>query len=423
MKRSATILGLVLVVAASLWALAGLIDLRLTSGDVYPPYSSLRSDPLGAKAVYETLENLPRLTTGRYLRHPRHLPNGRGAGLWVLGLPATELNGSPEESETLERFARQGGRVVVALDARSFQSWRMLSIVGGTNTTTGTNALPPRMPFPKSASEADVVDFQKQWGFHLRIDPFMASNGVTTPVFAQCVKSNLDSPPLIWRSQGYFAPAAAEWRAIARRGSNIVVMERSLGQGTLVLASDTYLLSNEALRHQRAADFLAWLIGDSTRILFNETHHGIQENPGVTTLIRRYRLGYLFAALGGLAALFIWQGTVSFLPDAPAPSTAVSAGTRGRVIRGRGGVSGLIGLLRRSVAPSRLMARCLEEWNRSQHGDRHLSPERLGAVQDLIDRENARPASQRNSILLYRAIASVVRLSRSTPNRTPVSNP
>ena len=35
-----------------------LFQLRFEAGDVYPPYSSYRADPLGTRALYQSLENL-----------------------------------------------------------------------------------------------------------------------------------------------------------------------------------------------------------------------------------------------------------------------------------------------------------------------------------------------------------------------------
>jgi len=42
-----------------------LFVLRFKAGDIYPPYSSLRADPLGAKALYQSLARLPRLSVAR----------------------------------------------------------------------------------------------------------------------------------------------------------------------------------------------------------------------------------------------------------------------------------------------------------------------------------------------------------------------
>ena len=39
--------------AGLVWGLEQVVLGPLETGDVYPPYSSLRTDPLGAKALYE----------------------------------------------------------------------------------------------------------------------------------------------------------------------------------------------------------------------------------------------------------------------------------------------------------------------------------------------------------------------------------
>jgi hypothetical protein len=68
-----------------------------------------------------------------------------------------------------------------------------------------------------------------------------------------------------------------------------VVVERQVGRGTIVMASDSYFLSNEALQRDRHADLLAWLVGSGTQVVFDEAHLGIVEKPGVATLMRKYR--------------------------------------------------------------------------------------------------------------------------------------
>src|SRR5262245_62292683 len=53
-----------------------LFDLRYDVGDVYPPYSSLRSDPLGTMALYEALAKLPGLEVQRDFSTTNVLPPG-----------------------------------------------------------------------------------------------------------------------------------------------------------------------------------------------------------------------------------------------------------------------------------------------------------------------------------------------------------
>jgi hypothetical protein len=42
-----------------------LVQLRFEHGDVYPPYSSLRADPLGTMAFYESLGKVPEVSVQR----------------------------------------------------------------------------------------------------------------------------------------------------------------------------------------------------------------------------------------------------------------------------------------------------------------------------------------------------------------------
>ena len=48
-----------LIAAAGLAAIGLLFELRFAAGDVYPRYSSLRSDPVGVRALYDSLARLP----------------------------------------------------------------------------------------------------------------------------------------------------------------------------------------------------------------------------------------------------------------------------------------------------------------------------------------------------------------------------
>src|SRR5205085_5158689 len=54
-----------------------LFDLRFDFGDVYPPYSSLRSDPLGTMALYESLGALTGMVVERDFSTTNRLPEGK----------------------------------------------------------------------------------------------------------------------------------------------------------------------------------------------------------------------------------------------------------------------------------------------------------------------------------------------------------
>src|SRR5256885_1893261 len=62
-----------------------LFSLRFQTGDIYPPYSSLRTDPLGSKALYESLNDLGAVVTERNFKTLDKLPEAAGVTLLFLG--------------------------------------------------------------------------------------------------------------------------------------------------------------------------------------------------------------------------------------------------------------------------------------------------------------------------------------------------
>ena len=65
MRRHCYILLLLACTAGFAFGLLHLFKLRFAAGDVYPQYSSLRADPLGAMAFCESLERMPGLSVRR----------------------------------------------------------------------------------------------------------------------------------------------------------------------------------------------------------------------------------------------------------------------------------------------------------------------------------------------------------------------
>jgi hypothetical protein len=101
---------LVVIFAAGVMYLFGI---QFAAGDVYPEYSSLRTDPSGTKLLYDSLTRLPNVTVARnYL--PLDVLNDNGAIL-LLGLNPGIFGESDEELQRFERLARDGHRIVAAM--------------------------------------------------------------------------------------------------------------------------------------------------------------------------------------------------------------------------------------------------------------------------------------------------------------------
>src|SRR5436309_11142014 len=101
-----------------------LFQLRFEAGDVYPPYSSLRSDPLGTKAFYQSLATLRGPAVQRFLQRLDQLPEGRNTTLFVFGADSIEMNRSTaEEYARLEQFMFEGGRIVISFAPLNTRPW------------------------------------------------------------------------------------------------------------------------------------------------------------------------------------------------------------------------------------------------------------------------------------------------------------
>jgi hypothetical protein len=137
-----------------------------------------------------------------------------------------------------------------------------------------------------------------------------------------------------------------------------VVVERRVGAGSVALVSDSFLVSNEALFRDRQTDFLKWMLGGATLAVFEETHLGTSEEPGVASLIRKYNLTGVFLAMLAVFGLFIWRNASPLVPSTDDDPLAV-------LTAGRDSHSGLVNLVRRAVPPESLVDFCWGEWKRS----------------------------------------------------------
>ena len=258
--------------------------------------------------------------------------------------------------------------------------------------------------------EPRTVPVTEPWGFDyefaaLERDP----SGTHKASVALRQVTNPELPmELAVHSAVFFTKLNPAWHVVYARtnatNSLPVLIERSWGRGSLVLAADSYPFSNEALRHDPPCSLLTWFIGPNLRVAFDEAHLGVSSDPGVASLAREYHLGGLFVALLILAGLFVWKNSASFIPAA----AEELARERSNEVTGRDSASGLTNLLARHLPPGDVMRVCLEEWN--NHVARHTrpSPARLEAMQKLIDAENALTPADRNPTRLYHEFCRIL---------------
>jgi len=379
-------LAAVALAVAFVLSLARLVQYRFAAGDIYPPASSLRADPLGTKALREALALLPGLRVERNHESIARLADAGGTTLLLLGV-APDSKASPmlvpADNDALERRVRRGDRLVLAFGHQSMES--------ATNTLRGGFPQFPVLP----ASTNGPVGFDSRLAFDLSL-----TNGAGDVARRVGGKGTLPAT-LPWSSPWSLAGLGPEWHAVYERGGSAVVAERSLGSGTIVIAASDYPFSNAALRRSHEGDFLAWIVGPNRRVVFDETHLGLTIEPGVAALIRKYRLGGAIAGLCLLAVLHAWRESARFNPPPPPADSGI--------LHGRGSAGGLLNILRRAVDPSRLPEVSFDEWRRSLGPRRPLSENRLAAAQELANLESAKPPRERDPADFHRRLARLLR--------------
>jgi hypothetical protein len=428
---------LLLGVVAFALGLTELFRLRFESGDVYPPYSSLRADPLGTRAFHDSLSRLPGMTVERDISSANRLPDGRNTVYLHL---AGEVDDwrlvSGQLFKEIQSFVMGGGRLVITfapLAQNPFLGYRELKIKeAGTNAPAGPGVEPERkadettadnskkkapkngkpVVFPEVDGETRVTRLDEKWGVDFGFVKLEVRDDRTfESAPARCTNDPALPPVIQWHSGLVLTNLAPSWKVVYSRETHPVVAERHFGKGSVVLATDSYFISNEAMRRDRHAALLAWLVGSRRHVVFDEAHLGIAEEPGIAALVRRYRLHGLVLALLALTGLFLWRQTSSLAPVRP-------GGKSSECIAGRESAAGFTSLLRRHIPPADLLSVCFEEWKRAC--GHCVSAEKLAQAQAVVDAEKSLPARQRKPVEATRAIARI--LSARHPARTtPVS--
>lgn len=546
-------LALFLGTALFLFGLLQLFELRFATGDVYPFYSTLRSDALGSKAFFAALESLPdgpRVERNyrallRLLRPPELKPLlgqpaanppaataataarrlGAGDTLFLLGTSPRRwpFALTMSEAEEIEAAAKRGARIVFTFapsETTPLVWWGQRFLPGdtprsrrkdsdkeetrkrdGDRTESAKDKQPPKgkpeggderrgkdekekeddkdKDRPEEADE-DAVNVVEHWAIDFRralteadakadakrqreraFPAVPARGGAGDDDAASFAATLAGEPPISWHSAADFelsktprkttdppkkseekptppspattpAPvatsAASPWRARLLRDDRPVLVERAYPEsgGSIVLASDSFFLSNEALRTERHPALLAWLVNGGSgrreaatagRVIFDESHLGQRESPGLMTLARRYRLGGVIAALALLAGLFIWKSVSSLAPPrAETGNPTVGSNTDG--VAGRAATAGFSSLLRRGVPAADLLEVCVARWQAAQAGRAittasgghgRVSAEKVERLQAIAAFERAKPARARAPATAYRAMCEVLK--------------
>lgn len=364
--RAKFISGVLLLVAVLglLSGVAWLIHLRFETGQAYPNGSSLRADPVGAKALFDAYDSLSGVQVERNFRpfgEIEDLP--KDATILMLNVNGRSVY-ELAQFESVERFVSSGGRLVIALNPDTVAYRYIVEDEAETDDALEQD---------EDVSEADELDLdeidpdtvfarrakasqQRFWG-ELELQHGVHEGGDTQCVAFEEVASLPLSLP--WREGGVLDELGEDWTPVYQIDDEVVVAQRVFGRGKIVLLTDDYLFSNEALLKHRYTGLLTWVLGDQRTLIFDETHLGVSERTGVAILMRRYRLGGFCLACAVLMLLIVWRGVSPLLP-------AHVGRTKGNVILAEHSTeAGLSDLVRRSVASVDLPREAFSQWKQS----------------------------------------------------------
>ena len=403
---------ILLILLLSVLFLAGiahLFQLRFETGDVYPLYSSLRSDPLGTRAFYEGLNRLDGVTAERGYRDPGDIESGDGATFFFPGYP---LNGKEYVTSSVVQdilnIARTGGRVILSFQPEKAPPKRKKRRKPEKESKVEPES-PSEAPADKekpAAPEADAEDAevkQEEFGddhtpmgaiiLYRELDialkyPEHLKTGEARR--AGAIHREILPPTLPLHTILSFEIFQDRWTPVYTREGYPVLVERSVGRGSVILSADTYFMSNEAMWKDRRPGLLAWLMGPNTRAVFNETHLGIQEDPGITHLARKYNLHGLAWGILLVVALFVWKNSTYFVP--PADRDDPENGEHRGAAR-RNYTEGLVHLLRRHIPRKALLSICWKEWDKAAapgDGSSEPPPDTRRRIQEILSSDTFR---------------------------------
>ena len=377
-----------LIGAAFVLGVVKLFLLRFEAGDVYPAYSSLRSDPLGSRAFYSSLENVDRARVRRNYLPLQGFEFGQQTAFFYIGTEAFDSQSMPVEwFKIFERLTDRGGRLVLSFlpVEKKPANWRKQKCFVPDKST-------------------NCVSLKDRWGLTFAFadrpsDKAVLFSDDLTPARVESLPRTIS-----WHTALYFDELEDSWRKIYTADGKPVMIERPFGRGSLVLSADSFFLSNEALRFERHPELLAWLLGDSENIVFDETHFGILRHPGVMHLIQRYRFHWFILAVAFLAILFIWKNSVSFIP----PLKRSRSRSLKEVISDHDSIQGLISLLHRNIPTRQLLQTCAGEWQRSVQPERWLQSDKLMQIKSVLQKIATQSSKAIDPVSEYRRISKII---------------
>ena len=433
-RRAMTWAGLITLGVVLLVVFMEVMERRFVEGDIYPYYASFRSDPLGTSALYETLSGLPQYEVSRNVTNLNSLSTlDANTTLLLLGYPRDDLSElrAPENSPVMEAV-KEGARLVLTINPelvpekfrplkseeeedwlerrRQLREERLRGEKGSRREAPNDNEEGSDEEIgetDESAEDKSDSGEDEEGAFEVRMASMFGprltehldfevngleeferpKGGWETKKGKSFTAKRSDLVMPSWYSQYRLETESAAWYPVVKVEGKPVVMERRWGKGSVVIATDSFFVSNEALHREAVPEFLIWMVGDKKNIVFDETIHGTLESGGTMKLIRHYRLHGLFLGMVVFVALWAWRSGSTLAPGNPAIEHGFvsSRESVGGLETGRG----LIHLLKKSIPRNKLLDHCFEIWRLSYQRD--LAQVQEKKVSKILKRHQSNP--------------------------------
>lgn len=436
-------IGIIFLAAIFVTVFIRVLEMRISKGDIYSHYGSLRTDPLGGSGLFEAFQKMPGVEVERNFQSLMKIEGLDGeTALLVLGMPRYAFDDIriPDDSPVLEAVRDRGTRLVLTINPRfvpvrydntfseSEKEWRErrreLSEKRKDSGKGEDDADPGEELEEEEEEESDGKDedkveeeiesdlgprFEVRFGIGLAdLDSFeRPDDGWEATAEAGEYEELLKDRLPVWKSQYRFEiePEAEEaWKVVASIEGEPVAVERTLGEGSIVVTTDSYFAGNEALFLGGSSEFLLWLVGEKSRIIFDETLHGSEETTGVIKLLRQYRLHGLLIGVVVLVLLWGWRSSNSLAPGDEEVERGLVG--EGGGVSGEDSGSGFTSLLRRSIPANQLISNCLETWGSSLRSA--VPAEKKQDIDRIVGRHRSNPRDW-NVVDTYNEISRVLK--------------
>jgi hypothetical protein len=469
LKRPAILCACLLSAAVLVFGLVRLFELRLDHGDLYPAYSTLRTDPLGTSVFYESLNDIPGVSAQRYFEQAFKSDDGRAHALFILGAQNYSTRWlSRTEFDTLQRFAFNGGRVVIAYYPEVTEPWSSrISREDETNTiSTGpqkrrhshakpdgsadensaeTNAAPEKVPGTNTVSSSNnptntvrkssrylrrhknsaddqnpepdddedfksealkYADLQKEWGFGFAYRNLGTNDdGEIQFPNAALIPQKLELPAqLAIHTSVCFTNLTNGWTTIYQRDKKAPVVVERK------FGAGSVVLVADSYPFSNEAMFkdrsapLLAWLLGSGRDAIFDEAH-----LGIVEQPGMATLMRRYQLHGLIFSLLLVAGLFVWKNSASlVPPYAETQAEAGPVVAGRDSASGFVNLVRRGISPAEIINVCFAEWKKSSARVAAISPQQRRDLEQLVQQQAALEPHQRKPVENYRVLSRIL---------------